>query len=68
MEFTRQQDKTLEMKQEFLIEQIIKALEFDVLDTATRPSPMVKLLLHKDADRPSRKHGWHFIMAIGMLN
>ena len=58
----------MEMKQEFLIKHIIKALEFDILGTATRPSPVVKPLLHKNVDGPSRKHAWHYRMVIGMLN
>ena len=68
VEFTRHKNGTLEMKQEFLVERIIKALNLEAPMLNIKESPAVKLLLHKDVDGPVRKHTWNYQSVIGMLN
>ena len=68
VEFKRSSDGTIELKQEFLIERIIKALKLDPDEIASKPTPVVKPNLKKDLDGPDRKHSWHYRSVIGMLN
>jgi hypothetical protein len=64
-------DGTMELKQPFLIERILKLIcsEGENFESKTniRPTPAVKPLLHKDADGPERKCKWNYRQAIGML-
>ena len=66
--FSRKPDGTLELKQEFLIERIIKALGFEQELTGKHHNPAVRPPLHKDENGPPRKHDWHYRSLIGMLN
>ena len=68
VEFNRSPNGTIELKQEFLIERIIKALNFDSNELSSKPTPVVKPNLKKDLDGPKRKHSWHYRSVIGMLN
>ena len=52
----------------FLIGRILKSLNFDDGEVNMKRNPVVKPPLHKDTEGPPRKHDWHYILVIGMLN
>ena len=56
------------MKQEFLVEQIINALNLEAPMLNCKESPAVKPLLHKDEIFAKRKYDWHYRSVTGMLN
>jgi hypothetical protein len=58
----------LELKQKFLIERILKAVDLDKETTnASKPTPVMKPLLHKDLDGLVRKFDWNYRSIVGML-
>ena len=67
VDFNKNDDGSFELRQPFLIERIIKALNFNAEMKSTK-NPTVKPPLHKDANGPKRKHNWHYRSVIGMLN
>ena len=57
----------MEMRQPYLVERCLKAME--VVDgMKTKRVAATKPLLHKDVDGVERKHNWHYRQVIGMLN
>ena len=71
VDMKKNEDGTMELRQPFLIERIIKLLnsegeEFDSKPNP-RPTPAIKPLLHKDLEGPPRKSSWNYRQAIGML-
>lgn len=68
VEFTRHPDGRIEIKQEYLIERIIKSLGLKDELNGKHTNPGIKPSLHKDETGPSRKHQWHYRSVIGMLN
>ena len=60
-------DGRMEMRQPYLIERCLAAMEV-VMGMNTKRVPATKPLLHKDADGVDRKHSWHYRQVIGMLN
>ena len=68
LEFMRNDDGTMELRQQFLIERIIKALSFKDNVTEKSVNPVSKPLLHKDENGPPQKHDWHYRSLIGILN
>ena len=60
-------DGRMEMRQPYLVERCLKAME--VVDgMKTKRVPATKPLLHKDVDGVERKHNCHYRQVIGMLN
>ncbi len=58
----------IELKQKFLIERILKAVDLDKdMIGASKPSPVIKPLLHKDLDGLPRKYDWNYRSLVGML-
>ncbi len=59
---------SIELKQKFLIERIIQAVGLDKeLSSASKPSPVIKPLLHKDLDGLPRKYEWNYRSLVGMI-
>ena len=52
-------DGRYELRQPFLIDRIIEALNLDNTNTQKRPIPVCKLLLHKDLKGKSRVKTWN---------
>ena len=70
MDITQLSDGTgFVMAQPFLIERVIKALNFDLSATKGPRDgvPAALALLTKDLDGPERKAAWHYRSVIGML-
>ena len=57
----------MELRQPFLIERCLKAMEVANKMNA-KSVPSTKPLLHKNKDGDPRKHHWHYRSVIGMLN
>ena len=63
-----EQNGTLELKQKFLIERILKAIDLDKeITNASKPTPVMKPLLHKDLEGLQRKYDWNYRSLVGML-
>ena len=64
-------DGTMELKQPFLIERILKLICSEGKNfeskTNVRPTPAAKPLLHKDLDGPERKYTWNYRQATSMM-
>ena len=60
VEFTRHQDGKMEIKQQFLIERIIKALGFKDELTGKYVNPVSKPSMQKYEAGTNRKHNWHY--------
>ena len=68
VEVTKNSDGTIELKQKFLIERILKALGLDMdIISAAKPTPVIKPLLHKDLKGLPRKYDWNYRSLVGML-
>ena len=67
MVIDRNNDKSFEIKQPFLIERILKLLEVDD-NVHSKTTPVTKPLLHKDKDADPRVRKWNYRAAVGMLN
>lgn len=61
-------DNSIELKQKFLIESIIKhvGLDLDIV-SASKPSPDIKPVLHNDLDFMDRRFDWNYRSLVGML-
>ena len=67
VDIDRRSDGTFELRQPYLIERCLKAMEID--DTMNpKKVPVMKPLLHKDKDGDPRKTAWNYRHVIGMLN
>ena len=68
VDVNKQADGSFELTQPFLIQRIIDllGLERDSKHNS-KPTPVTKPLLHKDADGESRHNSWSYRKAIGML-
>ena len=61
-------DGSLELKQKYLIERILKAVDLDKENIiASKPTPVMKPLLHKDLNGLPRKYNWNYRSIVGML-
>ena len=59
---------TLELKQKYLIERILKAVDLDKeMKNGSKPTPVTKPLLHKDLKGLPRKYDWNYRSIVGML-
>ena len=68
VEVVQKSDKSIELRQKFLIERIIDAVGLDKeLVSASKPSPVIKPLLHKDLDGMDRRFDWNYRSVVGML-
>ena len=68
VEVTKKEDGTVELKQKYLIERILKALSLDLeMTDASKPTPAIKPLLHKDLAGLPRKYDWSYRSIVGML-
>ena len=68
VEVTKKEDGTVELKQKYLIERILKALSLDLeMTDASKPTPAIKPLLHKDLAGLPRKYDWNYRSIVGML-
>ena len=68
VEVVKNEDKSIELKQKFLIERIIEAVGLDKdMTNSSKPTPVTKPLLHKDREGLQRKHQWNYRSLVGML-
>ena len=67
VDIVRNNDKSFELRQPYLIDRILKLLEIDD-KVNPRNTPVTKPLLHKDKDAANRVRPWNYRAAIGMLN
>ena len=68
VEVTKNDDGTIELKQKYLIERILQALSLDIeMTAASKPTPVIKPLLHKDLKGLPRKYDWNYRSLVGML-
>ena len=67
MVIDRNEDKSFEIRQPYLIERILNLLEIDS-KVNSKPTPVSKPLLHKDKDAAPRARKWNYRAAVGMLN
>ena len=66
--FKDETNGTMELKQTFLIERILKTVGLDKEFTnASKPKPVMKPLLHKDFYGLHRKYDWNYRSVVGML-
>ena len=59
-------DGTIELRQPYLIDRVIKDLNLD--QSNTHDVPAVPPLLHKDLEGSEKSAGWNFRSVVGMLN
>ena len=57
-----------EMKQPFLVGQIIEVMSFETQMTNSKPMPATKPLLHRDLDGEPKLCQWNYRSVIGMMN
>lgn len=68
VEVDTKEDGTIELRQKHLIERIIEAFNLDPeVTSASKPTPVVKPLLHKDLDGLLRYYDWNYRSLVGML-
>ena len=63
----RNEDKSFEFRQPYLVQRILTLLEIDG-KVKSHPIPVCKPLLHEDKDGEPRVRHWKYRSAIGMLN
>ena len=63
-----EQDDSIELKQKFLIKRILTAVGLAKdMTNASKPTPVMKPLLHKDLNGLPRKYDWNYRSIVGML-
>ena len=67
VEIIKSKDGTMELRQPFLIDRCLEAMQVDS-KMNIKKTPSTKPLLHKNKDGDPRKHTWHYRSVIGMLN
>ena len=67
VDIVKKKDGSFELRQPFLIERCLKAMEIDD-KMNPKSAPATKPLLHKDKDGDPRKYSWNYRQVIGMLN
>ena len=67
VDIVRNEDKSYELRQPFLINRILKLLELDD-KVNSKSTPVSKPLLHKDKEGAPRVMSWSYRSAIGMMN
>ncbi len=66
MDFVFNQDGSFEMRQPFLIQNILDLVGLDG-DSFSRPPPSILSFLHKDMSGMERHHNWSYRSVVGML-
>jgi hypothetical protein len=68
VEVVKNNDNSIQLKQKFLIERIIDAVNLNKdMTNSSKPTPVTKPLLHKDREGLPRKHEWNYRSLVGML-